>query len=131
MDALPKTLIDALNSAMKENQTLTWRIHGMDDKVIMNLMWTPRIGAPKVRDSAARFGGRSLEHSMLGSRSFENSLTSLDDGYTTQRSESSMQTTASSVSSAKNYACKHDKNGQEKATVYRSLMTVCSVRIFT
>jgi hypothetical protein len=62
MESLPKTLIEVLNSAMKENQTLSWRIHGMDDKVIMNLMWT-------TRNRYLKDNGRE---SMLSSRSARN-----------------------------------------------------------
>ncbi|XP_076111269.1 AKT-interacting protein homolog A-like isoform X2 [Mytilus galloprovincialis] len=99
MESLPKTLIEVLNSAMKENQNLSWRIHGMEDKVIMNLMWTTKTGCSK-----DRFANRNLE----------NSLSSVDDGYTTMRSENSSQSLCNSVVPAKNvkisYIPKDDRN---------------------
>lgn len=40
MENLPKTMIDVLNGTLKENRDFSWRVHGMHDKVVMNIMWT-------------------------------------------------------------------------------------------
>ena len=40
MENLPKTMIDVLNSMLKDHQCLSWRVHGMPDKVVMNIMWS-------------------------------------------------------------------------------------------
>lgn len=40
MDSLPLTLVKAVNSALQEGKSLSWRVHGGDDKVMMNIMWT-------------------------------------------------------------------------------------------
>ena len=40
MENLPKTIIDILNSQLKSNTELSWRVHGMQDKVVMNIMWS-------------------------------------------------------------------------------------------
>lgn len=123
MESLPKTLIEVLNSAMKENQNLSWRIHGMEDKVIMNLMWTTKTGCSK-----DRFANRNLE----------NSLSSVDDGYTTMRSENSSQSLCNSVVPAKNvkisYIPKDDRNKssdqigmcQQNLTLVGILSRICS-----
>ncbi|XP_078336029.1 AKT-interacting protein-like isoform X2 [Crassostrea virginica] len=49
MDNLPLALIEAVNSALYEGKLLTWRIHGGDDKIMMNIMWTRTKKAPTVR----------------------------------------------------------------------------------
>ena len=49
MDNLPLALIEAVNSALYEGKLLTWRIHGGDDKIMMNIMWTRTKKAPTIR----------------------------------------------------------------------------------
>ena len=45
MESLPKTMIDVLNGVLKENRNFSWRVHGMHDKVVMNIMWSNTNGA--------------------------------------------------------------------------------------
>ncbi|XP_062591756.1 AKT-interacting protein-like isoform X2 [Saccostrea cucullata] len=40
MANVPVALIEAVNSALQEGKSLTWRIHGGEDKIMMNIMWT-------------------------------------------------------------------------------------------
>jgi hypothetical protein len=134
MESLPKTLIEVLNSAMKENQTLSWRIHGMDDKVIMNLMWTTR----------NRYLKGNGQESMLSSRSarnMENSLSSIDDGYLTMKSansENSLPNLTNPVSSAKNLktssaSLRHNKDIHDHVRISQhdlSSVRTCSLRLF-
>lgn len=40
MDSLPLTLVEAVNNALQEGKSLSWRVHGGDDKIMMNIMWT-------------------------------------------------------------------------------------------
>ena len=40
MENLPKTMIDILNGMLKDHQCLSWRVHGMPDKVVMNIIWS-------------------------------------------------------------------------------------------
>jgi hypothetical protein len=70
----------------------------MDDKVIMNLMWT-------TRNRYLKDNGRESMLSSRSARNMENSLSSIDDGYLTMKSansENSLPNLTNSVSSAKN-----------------------------
>lgn len=40
METVPKTLVEVLNAMLKDNNQLTWHIHGVHDKVVMNIMWS-------------------------------------------------------------------------------------------
>lgn len=40
MDNIPLTLIEAVNSALQDGKSLSWRVHGVGDKIMMNIMWT-------------------------------------------------------------------------------------------
>ncbi|XP_060552080.1 AKT-interacting protein-like isoform X2 [Ruditapes philippinarum] len=45
MESLPKTMIDVLSGVLKENRNFSWRVHGMHDKVVMNIMWSNTNGS--------------------------------------------------------------------------------------
>lgn len=45
MENLPKTMIDVLNGMLKDNPDFSWRVHGMHDKVVMNIMWSNTNGS--------------------------------------------------------------------------------------
>ncbi|XP_052818590.1 AKT-interacting protein-like isoform X2 [Mya arenaria] len=49
MEDFPQALISVLNGMLKDGHSLTWRVHGIKDKVVMNLMW--------INSSASQGGG--------------------------------------------------------------------------
>ncbi|XP_045194122.2 AKT-interacting protein-like isoform X2 [Mercenaria mercenaria] len=45
MENMPKTMIDVLSGMLNDNHQFTWRVHGMHDKVVMNIMWSNTHGS--------------------------------------------------------------------------------------
>ena len=46
MDTLPQALISILTNQLEASGHMTWRVHGVGDKIVMNIMWTDCGGLP-------------------------------------------------------------------------------------